>query len=211
MLVAMLDRCGGDFQHGVGDARNVSKVYTGGVEAVKGVSLAVSGRRIRGARRALGLRQVDPAAPGRRPRGATSGEISIGDRRVNDVPPKDRDIAMVFQSYALYPHMSVRDNMAFGLNSRVRPRGDRRARAIRPRSSWGSPPSSTASPARSPADSGSGWRWGGPSCAPRGLPVRRAAQQPGRRAARADARGDRRAPPGCAPPWCTSPTTRWRR
>ncbi len=48
----------------------------------------------------------------------TSGTISIGDRVVNDVAPKDRDIAMVFQSYALYPHMSVYDNMAFGLKLR---------------------------------------------------------------------------------------------
>ncbi len=48
----------------------------------------------------------------------TEGEIRIGDRVVNDVPPKDRDIAMVFQSYALYPHMSVYDNMAFGLKLR---------------------------------------------------------------------------------------------
>lgn len=46
----------------------------------------------------------------------TEGQILIGDRVVNDVAPKDRDIAMVFQSYALYPHMSVYDNMAFGLN-----------------------------------------------------------------------------------------------
>src|SRR5690606_40454786 len=45
----------------------------------------------------------------------TSGIIRIGERVVNDVPPKDRDIAMVFQSYALYPHMSVYDNMAFAL------------------------------------------------------------------------------------------------
>ncbi len=45
----------------------------------------------------------------------TDGEIKIGDRVVNDMPPKDRDIAMVFQNYALYPHMTVRDNMAFGL------------------------------------------------------------------------------------------------
>jgi len=48
----------------------------------------------------------------------TEGEIYIGDRLVNDVPPKDRDIAMVFQSYALYPHMDVYDNMAFGLRLR---------------------------------------------------------------------------------------------
>jgi len=48
----------------------------------------------------------------------SEGEIKIGERTVNDVPPKDRDIAMVFQSYALYPHMSVFDNMAFGLKLR---------------------------------------------------------------------------------------------
>src|SRR4249920_2257685 len=48
----------------------------------------------------------------------SSGEISIGDRVVNDLPPKDRDIAMVFQNYALYPHMTVYDNMAFGLKMR---------------------------------------------------------------------------------------------
>ncbi len=54
----------------------------------------------------------------------TEGEIRIGDRVVNDVAPKDRDIAMVFQSYALYPHMSVYDNMAFGLKLRKTPKED---------------------------------------------------------------------------------------
>lgn len=52
----------------------------------------------------------------------TKGEVKIGDRIVNDVPPKDRDIAMVFQSYALYPHMTVYDNMAFGLKLRKTPK-----------------------------------------------------------------------------------------
>ncbi len=54
----------------------------------------------------------------------TEGQIMIGDRVVNDVPPKDRDIAMVFQSYALYPHMSVYDNMAFGLKLRKTPKAE---------------------------------------------------------------------------------------
>ncbi len=54
---------------------------------------------------------------------ATSGTITIGDRVVNDVPPQDRDIAMVFQNYALYPHMTVYDNLAFGLRLRRRPSG----------------------------------------------------------------------------------------
>ncbi len=61
---------------------------------------------------------------------ATAGDIYIGERLVNDVPPKDRDIAMVFQNYALYPHMSVYDNMAFGLRLRkyLKPEIDRRVR-----------------------------------------------------------------------------------
>ncbi len=54
----------------------------------------------------------------------THGTLYIGDRVVNDVPPKDRDIAMVFQNYALYPHMSVFDNMAFGLKLRKYPKGE---------------------------------------------------------------------------------------
>ena len=54
----------------------------------------------------------------------SDGRILIGDRVVNDVPPKDRDIAMVFQSYALYPHMSVYDNMAFGLKLRKTPKDE---------------------------------------------------------------------------------------
>jgi multiple sugar transport system ATP-binding protein len=54
----------------------------------------------------------------------SSGEITIGDRVVNDLPPKDRDIAMVFQNYALYPHMSVYDNMAFGLKMRKFPKAE---------------------------------------------------------------------------------------
>jgi len=54
----------------------------------------------------------------------TEGRIMIGDQVVNDVPPKDRDIAMVFQSYALYPHMSVYDNMAFGLKLRKTPKAE---------------------------------------------------------------------------------------
>ena len=54
----------------------------------------------------------------------TGGNVYIGDRLVNDVAPKDRDIAMVFQSYALYPHMSLYDNMAFGLSLRKTPKAE---------------------------------------------------------------------------------------
>ena len=58
----------------------------------------------------------------------SEGRILIGDQVVNDVAPKDRDIAMVFQSYALYPHMSVYDNMAFGLKLRKMPKDEIRRR-----------------------------------------------------------------------------------
>jgi multiple sugar transport system ATP-binding protein len=58
------------------------------------------------------------------------GDVLIGERRVNDVPPKDRDIAMVFQNYALYPHMSVYDNMAFGLKLRKTPKEEIRNRVM---------------------------------------------------------------------------------
>jgi multiple sugar transport system ATP-binding protein len=54
----------------------------------------------------------------------SKGDVFIGDKRVNDVPPKDRDIAMVFQNYALYPHMSVYENMAFGLKLRKYPKAE---------------------------------------------------------------------------------------
>ena len=60
----------------------------------------------------------------------TGGEIAIGDRVVNDVVPKDRDIAMVFQNYALYPHMNVRDNMGFALRQRRLPRAEIDARVM---------------------------------------------------------------------------------
>src|SRR6266545_3266181 len=59
----------------------------------------------------------------------TGGTVSIGGRVVNDVPPKDRDIAMVFQSYALYPHMTVRQNLEFGLKIRKTPK-DEMARRV---------------------------------------------------------------------------------
>src|SRR5215469_1150997 len=58
----------------------------------------------------------------------TAGEIRIGDRVVNKVPPKERDVAMVFQNYALYPHMTVADNMSFALMLAKQPRGEIDAR-----------------------------------------------------------------------------------
>src|SRR6267154_230458 len=61
----------------------------------------------------------------------SAGEIRIGERVVNDVPPKDRDIAMVFQNYALYPHMTVAANMAFSLKLRSAPKAEIESRVAR--------------------------------------------------------------------------------
>ena len=98
----------------------------------------------------------------------TEGELRIGDRVVNQMAPKDRDIAMVFQNYALYPHMTVRENMAFPLKLRKVPeeeideQGHGGGQDPRPRpSSW------IESPPTSPAASASGWRWAGRSSASR--------------------------------------------
>ena len=98
----------------------------------------------------------------------TGGEVRIGDRVVNDVPPRERDIAMVFQSYALYPHLSVYENIAFGLRVRKLPEaGDRPARPDAARDARHRDRCSSASRAPSPAGSASAWRWAGRSSASR--------------------------------------------
>src|SRR6478736_2035355 len=98
--------------------QNVRKVYAGGVEAVKGVSLAIPDGAFTvllgpsGCGKSTLLRMIAGLET------ITDGTVSIGGRNVNQVEPADRDIAMVFQNYALYPHMSVYDNMAYGLKNR---------------------------------------------------------------------------------------------
>jgi multiple sugar transport system ATP-binding protein len=94
------------------------KTYPGNVDAVKDVNLEINDGEFlvlvgpSGCGKSTTLRMVAGLEE------ISRGKISIGDRVVNDVPPKDRDIAMVFQNYALYPHMTVYDNMAFGLKLR---------------------------------------------------------------------------------------------
>ncbi|HQU47947.1 MAG TPA: sn-glycerol-3-phosphate import ATP-binding protein UgpC [Casimicrobiaceae bacterium] len=99
------------------DFRNVRKSY-GTLEVIHGVDARVADGEFivivgpSGCGKSTLLRMVAGLEP------ITSGEIAIGDTVVNDLEPKDRDIAMVFQNYALYPHMSVYDNMAYGLRIR---------------------------------------------------------------------------------------------
>ena len=89
----------------------------------------------------------------------SGGTISIDDRVVNAVPPKERDIAMVFQNYALYPHMTVYDNMAFGLKLRKLPKEEIDRRVREAATSSGSRTCCNASRRRCRAVSGSGSPW----------------------------------------------------
>jgi sn-glycerol 3-phosphate transport system ATP-binding protein len=98
--------------------RNVRKTYPGGVEAIKGVDFEVGDGQFcvlvgpSGCGKSTLLRMVAGLET------ITGGDIDIGGRVVNEVEPAERDIAMVFQNYALYPHMSVYNNMAYGLRNR---------------------------------------------------------------------------------------------
>jgi sn-glycerol 3-phosphate transport system ATP-binding protein len=103
---------------------NVKKVYAGGVEAVKGVSLVMPDGSFTvllgpsGCGKSTLLRMIAGLET------VSAGTVSIAGKRVNDTEPADRDIAMVFQNYALYPHMSVYDNMAYGLRNRGTPKDE---------------------------------------------------------------------------------------
>jgi multiple sugar transport system ATP-binding protein len=100
----------------------VDKIYAGGVKAVNGLNLHIRDGEFMvlvgpsGCGKSTALRMIAGLEE------ISSGDISIGGRVVNDLPPKDRDIAMVFQNYALYPHMTVRQNLAFGLRMRKTPK-----------------------------------------------------------------------------------------
>jgi len=110
--------------------RNIRKTYPGGVEAIKGVDVAIGDGQFcvlvgpSGCGKSTLLRMVAGLET------VTDGTIEIGGRTVNDIEPAERDIAMVFQNYALYPHMSVYNNMAYGLRNRgvPKPEIDKRVR-----------------------------------------------------------------------------------
>jgi len=106
------------------ELNNISKIYDGNVKAVDSINIDVKDREFvvlvgpSGCGKSTTLRMVAGLED------ITGGELKIDGKVVNDVPPKDRDIAMVFQNYALYPHMSVYDNMAFGLKIRKFPKDE---------------------------------------------------------------------------------------
>jgi multiple sugar transport system ATP-binding protein len=104
--------------------KNITKRFEGGVTAVSNFDLDIEDKEFiilvgpSGCGKTTTLRMIAGLEE------ITEGEIYIGDKLVNDVQPKDRDIAMVFQNYALYPHMTVFDNMAFGLKLRRTPKAE---------------------------------------------------------------------------------------
>ncbi|MCW8128975.1 MAG: sn-glycerol-3-phosphate ABC transporter ATP-binding protein UgpC [Planctomycetota bacterium] len=108
--------------------KDVEKVYAGGVKAVRGAHLQIADREFvvlvgpSGCGKSTTLRMIAGLEE------ISAGTIAIGGRVVNDVAPKDRDIAMVFQNYALYPHMTCFENMAFGLKLRHFPKEEIRKR-----------------------------------------------------------------------------------
>jgi sn-glycerol 3-phosphate transport system ATP-binding protein len=113
------------------DLRDVKKIYPGGVEAVKGVSIAIPDKALcvlvgpSGCGKSTLLRMIAGLET------ISAGTVSIDGKIVNETGPTERDIAMVFQNYALYPHMNVYDNMAYGLRNRRIPKDeiDQRVRA----------------------------------------------------------------------------------
>ena len=139
---------------------DVTKRYRDGFEAVKHLNLDVPDGELMilvgpsGCGKSTALRMVAGLED------ITDGELKIGGQVVNDQAPKDRDIAMVFQNYALYPHMTVRENMGFALKLAKTPQDEiDQQGAARPRRSSTSSNTSTASRPTSPAASASASRW----------------------------------------------------
>ena len=104
--------------------KGITKTYAGGVTAVSDFNLEIKDKEFiilvgpSGCGKSTTLRMIAGLEE------ISDGELYIGDKLVNDVAPKDRDIAMVFQNYALYPHMTVFENMAFGLKLRNTPKDE---------------------------------------------------------------------------------------
>ena len=104
--------------------KNISKLYSNGFNAVKNINIDIKDKEFivlvgpSGCGKSTTLRMIAGLEE------ISEGELYIGDKLVNDIEPKDRDIAMVFQNYALYPHLSVYENMAFALKLRKLPKDE---------------------------------------------------------------------------------------
>ena len=171
--------------------KNIVKQYGDGFPAVNDVSLDIADGEF--------MILVGPSGCGKSTllrmivglEDITTGDMIIGGKRVNDKAPRDRNLSMVFQNYALYPHLTVFENIAFPLRLRKTP-GRRgappRHRGLRRPRAEGPPRAQAGQPLRRPAAA----RRDGPRDRPpgRGVPLRRAAVQPRRQAARPDAHRD---------------------
>jgi multiple sugar transport system ATP-binding protein len=150
------------------ELEQVTKRYPGGVPAVNDLTLDIPDGDFvvlvgpSGSGKTTALRMVAGLEH------VTSGEIRIGDRVVNDLPPKDRDIAMVFQNYALYPHLTVEDNLAFGLHKTPKDE-QQRGRVAEAARMLALEPFLKRKPAALSGGSASGWPWAGRSS---GIPRR---------------------------------------
>ena len=185
--------------------RHVEKAYPNGFKAVTDLNLEIEEGEF--------LVMVGPSGCGKSTtlrmiaglEDITGGELFIGDRVVNDVPPKDRDIAMVFQNYALYPHMTVGENIGFALKLAKLPEGRDQTRV----DAAGKMLELTDILDRKPAQLSGGQRQRvamGRAIVrePASLPARRAALQPRRQAARPDAG---RRSPSSSVRWASRPST----
>ena len=192
---------------------NVSKTYGDGHRAVSDLNLDVQDGEFvvfvgpSGCGKTTALRMIAGLEE------VSEGDIRIGDRVVNNLPPGERDIAMVFQNYALYPHMTVAENIGFALKLRKVPKAEARQRiaetAQHHRPHRPSRPQAAAALRRPAPARGDGTR---DRARAAGLPHGRAALEPRREAARADARGDLAHPAAAQRSRrCTSRTIRSRR
>ena len=145
----------------------LTKVYPDGTRAVSELDIEIADGEFivlvgpSGCGKTSALRMVAGLEP------ISGGTVRIGGRVVNDLPPKNRDIAMIFQNYALYPHMSAFKNIAFGLKMRKVPRPEIRSRVGDAAKVLGLEGVCRSARGRSPAASASGSPWAARSCASR--------------------------------------------
>jgi ABC-type sugar transport system ATPase subunit len=192
--------------------RDIHKVYGTGHTAVRGVSLDVADGELvvlvgpSGCGKSTTLRLVAGLES------PTRGRLHLGEVDVTDVPPRERDLAMVFQSYALYPHKSVRDNLAFGLKMRGTDRTEIRRRVAEVAERLGLGALLDRKPAALSGASASEWPWAAPSSAAPGRSSSTSRSPTSTRSCASAPGPSSPASTASSPPRCsTSPTTRRRR